>query len=336
MSLPKIYVYSTSSNGGSGMCHALASDGSVLGSHFCSNEQYALNDLGVNEGARPDRHETYAQHFPDGYEMEFIPARELDSHEGFKHAYNNNQLASELARQQEESEAAVHPNQVTFRGNFNCIDTLLCIENLLPSEEAFGHLIAKEPMIHSASLDFAVAEGGPITRAVLNAIRGQEVWAEELAEHEARGYCPVIDTKSVLLMEGQYAAIPGWHADGVPRGENGQPILDQVNEPVLHYTYVVNDAGVAGTEFVSQDLTAIVDPDSVWSSVNRAVEDQQPSKLSASNGSLIKFSRATLHRVGPAVTRQWRYFFRLSFYHKEPLNLIRHQVNVYTDINQGW
>lgn len=86
MSKPKIFVFSAV-GGGDGVCFAMAEDGTVLGSHWCSCEAWAPTDLGVIEGRRLDRHETYKLHYPDGYEMEFIPAASLDAHEAFKRAH---------------------------------------------------------------------------------------------------------------------------------------------------------------------------------------------------------------------------------------------------------
>lgn len=57
---------------GEGTAFALGDDGTILGSHFCSDESFVPHDLGVVNGSRPDRHEEYSKHFPKGYEMEFI------------------------------------------------------------------------------------------------------------------------------------------------------------------------------------------------------------------------------------------------------------------------
>jgi len=71
--LPVIYGFN---NGGSvvGFLDArlLAEDGTLLGSHACSSEAYMPHDLGILEGSRPDRHETFRKHYPDGYRMEFV------------------------------------------------------------------------------------------------------------------------------------------------------------------------------------------------------------------------------------------------------------------------
>ena len=92
---PKIYCFSNVRGGGDGIALALAEDGHCLGSHWCSHEAYVCMDLGVTPGARPDRHETYAKHYPDGYVMVFVPASQISSHPGIREAYRLNQ---ELAK----------------------------------------------------------------------------------------------------------------------------------------------------------------------------------------------------------------------------------------------
>lgn len=91
MAKPKIYCFSNVVGGGDGIALAMAEDGTVLGSHWCSHQSYVPHDLGVTEGARPDRHKTYAEHYPDGYEMEFIRADDVLGHEGLQIAFIKNQ-----------------------------------------------------------------------------------------------------------------------------------------------------------------------------------------------------------------------------------------------------
>ncbi|MBM7634038.1 hypothetical protein [Geomicrobium sediminis] len=93
----KIYCFSNVVGGGDGVAYALADDGTVLGSHWCSHESYVSHDLGVESGTRPDRHKTYKEHFPDGYEMEFISASEVTKHEGLQEAFRLNQLQAQEA-----------------------------------------------------------------------------------------------------------------------------------------------------------------------------------------------------------------------------------------------
>jgi len=90
--LPAIYAFSNVVGGGDGIAYAMAADGTVLGSHWCSNEGYVPNDLGVLEGCREDRHERYRKHYPEGYRMEFVRSADVKSHEGLTEAFRLNKL----------------------------------------------------------------------------------------------------------------------------------------------------------------------------------------------------------------------------------------------------
>jgi hypothetical protein len=100
MKKSKIYVFSNVRGGGDGVCYAMAEDGTVLGSHWCSDESFAQHDLGVFEGSRPDRHEDYAKHYPNGYEMEFVRSSKIDTHEGLKKAFELNAIQGSLNKDQ--------------------------------------------------------------------------------------------------------------------------------------------------------------------------------------------------------------------------------------------
>ena len=93
--LPKIYGWN---NGGSpGFYHAvlLAEDGNAMGSHVCSSEFFVTGDLGLLKGTRPDRHEGFRQHHPDGYQMVYIPPDQVKTHEGLTAACERNQALAE-------------------------------------------------------------------------------------------------------------------------------------------------------------------------------------------------------------------------------------------------
>lgn len=91
----KIYCFSNAVGGGDGIAYAMAEDGTVLGSHWCSSEYFVPNDLGVNEGSRLDRHEDYKKHYPNGYIMEFVRARDALTHTGLSEAFRLNQILAE-------------------------------------------------------------------------------------------------------------------------------------------------------------------------------------------------------------------------------------------------
>ena len=88
--LPVIYGFN---NGGRDQwlsARLIAEDGTSLGGHICSHECFMPGDLGVIEGSRPDRHETFRAHYPDGYRMEFVSHSEVGHTPGLLKAFELN------------------------------------------------------------------------------------------------------------------------------------------------------------------------------------------------------------------------------------------------------
>jgi hypothetical protein len=96
--LPVIYGFN---NGGSpGFYHGclIAEDGTGLGGHLCSGEFYMRGDLGISAGSRPDRHEGFRQHYPEGYRMVFVSHGDVLAHEGLRRAFELNAKLAEAAK----------------------------------------------------------------------------------------------------------------------------------------------------------------------------------------------------------------------------------------------
>lgn len=89
--LPIIYGFNNGGSPGWYSAQLLAEDGTGLGDHVCSSEGYMTHDLGILEGTRPDRHEGFRKHYPDGYRMDFIGEDEVKTHAGLEAAYKLNQ-----------------------------------------------------------------------------------------------------------------------------------------------------------------------------------------------------------------------------------------------------
>jgi len=84
--LPVIYGFNNGGSPGWFSAVLLAEDGTGLGGHVCSHEVYMPGDLGIIEGSRPDRHETFREHYPEGYRMEFVSYKDVLSHPGLSAA----------------------------------------------------------------------------------------------------------------------------------------------------------------------------------------------------------------------------------------------------------
>jgi len=89
--LPVIYGFNNGGSPGWYLGCLLAESGHCLGGHVCSDEYFMYGDLGILEGSRPDRHETFREHYPDGYRMDFVSAGEARTHPGLAAAYQKNQ-----------------------------------------------------------------------------------------------------------------------------------------------------------------------------------------------------------------------------------------------------
>jgi len=95
-SLPIIFGFN---NGGANRWYSaqlIAEDGTALGSHICSSPAYMPADLGVLVGTRPDRHETFMKHYPDGYRMVFIESEDIDGCAKLIKAFDLNRVQQDL------------------------------------------------------------------------------------------------------------------------------------------------------------------------------------------------------------------------------------------------
>lgn len=226
-----------------------------------------------------------------------------------------------------------------MKTNYRFIPTFRTVDLI---ENTSSQLIQNEPMLYGASLRHVVDnyKRYPLTYDVLHKILQVGDFQALIVNQAQLGYHPVIDTKVVLLMPGMYPCIGGWHCDGVIRkDQHSQPNLDTLNEPIQHFICTISDTDEhCGTEILSSNIMCSVDTTAnVWAQVSNYVESIDSKEIyTTKSGEIVQFNRQTLHRGTAATVRQWRYFFRLSFYHMPAMNQERKQVQVYSDISQGW
>lgn len=93
---PKIFVYCIPGGWSEDVIgYAIAEDGAGLASHISSGTEWSKYDMGIS-GDR--KHDKYKEHYPSGYELEWINAEDLASHDTFRAAYALNQAQAEGAR----------------------------------------------------------------------------------------------------------------------------------------------------------------------------------------------------------------------------------------------
>jgi hypothetical protein len=85
--LPVIYGFNNGGSSGWLDAQLVTQDGEFVGGHCCSAEGYMPHDLGVIEGSRPDRHETFRLKYPDGYRMDFASYGDVPEHAGIQAAF---------------------------------------------------------------------------------------------------------------------------------------------------------------------------------------------------------------------------------------------------------
>jgi hypothetical protein len=88
--LPVIYGFNNGGSPGWFDAALVAEDGQYMGGHICSAPGYMPADLGILEGARPDRHEHFRAKYPSGYRMDFVGYNELPNHAGLNAALKKN------------------------------------------------------------------------------------------------------------------------------------------------------------------------------------------------------------------------------------------------------
>lgn len=86
--LPIIYGFNNGGEPNHWRGMLLAEDGTCLGSHISSNEGFMIGDLGVLQGVSPTRQESFKQHYPDGYRLDFVSFRDVATHFGLNKAYD--------------------------------------------------------------------------------------------------------------------------------------------------------------------------------------------------------------------------------------------------------
>lgn len=94
---PRIYCFSNVVGGGQGEAFAMAQDGTVLAVHVVKSEGDVCGALGVAKGFAPHYHALYRKHYPDGYDLEFILAENVDTHVGILDALKINHEAVNVA-----------------------------------------------------------------------------------------------------------------------------------------------------------------------------------------------------------------------------------------------
>ncbi len=205
--------------------------------------------------------------------------------------------------------------------------------------------------LRQVSLEDAARYGGPLTRAALGAMKFKE----------DRNYI-VVDTKVNLLLDGFIPAIPGWHTDGVPRGEDmnpagkGEPNLGaQINNKITssHYHLLVTGS-ISQTEFLRDPIALDLPSDRALYQVMSKIVNQwieaetrilgkyrEELVFTAPAETVVEWDWWNIHQAVPAKGRGWRFLIRVTETdyiepRTDPADFIRTQSQVYVPREFGW
>lgn len=223
-------------------------------------------------------------------------------------------------------------------------------------EDPSQDLIEGTPNLRQVSLEDAVRYGGSITRAALGAMK-----------FKGDRNNIVVDTKVHFLMPGFIPAVPGWHTDGVPRGDSlnpggsGAPRIDAQIENVMcditppRYHLLVTGTHCP-TRFLNMPMMLDVTQgrglyEDMSKEVNRRIAEYKEARpanvadnwlfLDTKPSTVYEWDWWNIHTAQQATARGWRYLIRVTetdhiTTRTNPADFIRTQNQVYVPTEFGW
>ncbi|GAB6989579.1 hypothetical protein [Paenibacillus pini] len=208
-------------------------------------------------------------------------------------------------------------------------------------EQPTLELVKNTPQLWNASLEDALKYGGELTKSAIGAMN---------LKFDCKHI--IVDTKIHMLMKGFYPAIPSWHTDGVPRGEELKPdskgdpnITAQENMSPSRFHLLVTGEGCL-TDFVTQPTILDV-PNEPTTELYRNVHDQIENQIddlsiiTIPSCTVVEWDWWNIHRGVKAQKHEWRYLIRATETdHMKPQidlrQILRTQIQVYVPESFGW
>ncbi len=200
----------------------------------------------------------------------------------------------------------------------------------------------------NASLDDAMRYGGELTRQSIRAMN---------LRYDRKHI--IVDTKVHMLMVGMSPAIPGWHTDGAPRDNLGNPngtgmpdtFMQETLDNPPRYHILVTGTGCL-TKFINKPIMLDI-PDKpsfdvytmMSGAVNKMVYEDpnvDPNLVaSIPSCTVMEFDWWDVHTGVIATKKEWRYLIRVTETdflepQKDLREVIRTQSQVYSPYNFGW
>ena len=214
----------------------------------------------------------------------------------------------------------------------------------VPIEQPSQELIKNTLGLHNASLDDALKYGGELTRSAIGAMN-----LTMKKKHI------IVDTKIHMLIPGMCPAIPGWHTDGVPRGNSLDPTVkdkpnihaqEEMDSPVFHLL-VTGESCL--TRFIKErnfELRVPNEPSTllyktVSHQVNEKINNKELTTFEAPSCTPVMWNWWEIHTGIPAKHHEWRFLIRVTESDiQEPKrdlrDIIRIQQQGYMPTEFGW
>lgn len=205
--------------------------------------------------------------------------------------------------------------------------------------------VKNEPMVFSATPEFAWDNGGALTRRAITRVAA-------MVEHEEELDNMIIDTRVHMLKPDWMPSIAGWHCDAVPRDRETKKVIPDHPERknIKHYLMIIDSGTGSLTVFPEGDTTvpdvACVPVDqeqeNYWGVHSRLIDEKirggTLGTQSVESGRMYSFDAFDYHNAVPAKGYGFRYFFRASVNTlSTPRNEKRLQTQVYLpSANHGW
>ena len=220
--------------------------------------------------------------------------------------------------------------------------------------------IEATPVLRRASLENAVLFGGPLVRRALQSapLKGD------------RDYV-LVDTKVTMLMKGWFPAIPGWHTDGVPRGDSQNPADSGAPSMIAQQYQSLDGSAFAGsyaprfhtlivgvpclTKFMASPLSMDLEhgeDSKLYTEMTETIEsiyepnqdrsDQDMTRVYPvvypEAGAWASWDWWNIHTATESQHRGWRLLIRVTESNVPPVagDFIRSQSQVYVPLNFGW
>lgn len=191
---------------------------------------------------------------------------------------------------------------VTLNSRFETIATIPPVAPL--------HLLKSEPMLWSASPNYAALRGGQLTRDFIGFLPVE--WRNDDRV--------VIDSRVHMLMPGWWPAIPGWHLDDVPRsGPDNQPnYIAPEYEAEQIALLISTDGKICPTSFLSGRVELPKPPEGelvyeFWNrEINARIDRGELREELFQHGEVVWFDWQGLHRANASTGNGWRFFIRAT------------------------